>query len=94
MFELEEEHGIPGKILYILYPDSTPPAYRIQAMPISVDSFNNRKPLPEAWRGRRDDELSAISGIPGCIFVHAAGFIGGNKSFEGALRMAKEALDT
>jgi len=89
---LEEKYGIAGKILYILYPDSNPPAYRIQAMPLSFDSFQNRKALPEAWRGVRDDKLSQISGIPGCIFVHAAGFIGGNQSFEGALQMAKEAL--
>ena len=29
------------------------------------------------WRGLRDNELSEKSGIPGCIFVHASGFIGG-----------------
>jgi uncharacterized UPF0160 family protein len=62
-------------------------------MPKTPDSFENRKPLPEAWRGLRDDELSKISGVPGCVFVHAAGFIGGNKSFEGALQMAQKALE-
>jgi hypothetical protein len=35
------------------------------------------------WRGIRDTELSKVSGIPGCIFVHASGFIGGNSSYEG-----------
>jgi len=90
---LEKKHGIEGKILYILYPDNTPPAYRIQAMPVSSDSFQNRKALPEAWRGHRDDALSQMSGIPGCIFVHSAGFIGGNQSYEGALQMAKKALE-
>lgn len=29
------------------------------------------------WRGFRDQALSDLSGIPGCIFVHQAGFIGG-----------------
>ena len=62
-------------------------------MPLTFDSFENRKPLPAEWRGLRDDELSVISGIPGCIFVHAAGFIGGNKTFEGALQMARKALE-
>ena len=90
---MEEERGILGQTIYILFPDSTPGAYRIQAMPQTPDSFENRKPLPEAWRGLRDDELSNISGVPGCIFVHAAGFIGGNKSFEGALQMATKALE-
>lgn len=90
---MEEERGVVGQILYILFPDRTPPAYRIQAMPLTADSFENRKPLPADWRGLRDDELSLKTGIPGCIFVHAAGFIGGNRTFEGALRMARAALE-
>lgn len=32
------------------------------------------------WRGVRDEELSKITGVPGCIFVHAAGFTGGEAS--------------
>jgi uncharacterized UPF0160 family protein len=93
LFDLEEERGIPGQILYILFPDNRPPAYRIQAMPLTVESFENRKPLPADWRGLRDDDLSAVSGIPGCIFVHASGFIGGNKTYDGALCMAQRALE-
>ena len=41
----------------------------------------------------RDAELDKVSGIDGCIFVHAAGFIGGNKTYEGALAMAAKALE-
>jgi len=92
LFDLEKEQGIEGQVLYILFPDNTPPAYRIQAMPMTVDSFENRKPLPAEWRGLRDEELSTKSGIEGCVFVHAAGFIGGNKTYEGALQMAQKAL--
>lgn len=51
-----------------------------------------RLPLPEDWRGLRDQELSEVSGIPGCIFVHVSGFIGGNQSSKGAIEMAKKAL--
>ena len=47
----------------------------------------------EEWRGLREDVLSTASGIPGGIFVHANGFIGGNKTFEGALAMAKNTLE-
>ncbi len=36
--------------------------------------------------------MDAVSGIDGCVFVHAAGFIGGNKTYEGALAMAAKAL--
>lgn len=31
-------------------------------------------------------------GAPGAIFIHASGFIGGHKTFEGALKMASLAL--
>jgi uncharacterized UPF0160 family protein len=31
--------------------------------------------------------------VSGCIFVHASGFIGGNKTYEGALAMASKALE-
>ncbi|WVQ86858.1 hypothetical protein IAS59_000574 [Cryptococcus gattii] len=81
-------------ILYILYPESeTSSKWRIQCVPESPDSFVNRKSLPEPWRGMRDSKLSEISGIPGGVFVHASGFIGGNETFEGALDMAKKALE-
>ena len=52
----------------------------------------SRKPLPEAWRGMRDAQLSELSGIADCIFVHASGFIGGNSTKEGALEMATKSL--
>ncbi|KAK7415350.1 hypothetical protein QQZ08_012374 [Neonectria magnoliae] len=87
------EDGTPA-VLYVLYPESPQPGakWRIQCVPESKDSFVSRKPLPEAWRGFRDEELDGISSIPGCVFVHAAGFIGGNKTFEGAKEMAVKAL--
>lgn len=91
--DAEENQSAP-KVLYVLYPDKPEPdaKWRIQCVPDSSDSFQSRKPLPEAWRGFRDEELSGITGIPGGVFVHAAGFIGGNKSFEGAKAMAVKAL--
>jgi uncharacterized UPF0160 family protein len=63
-----------------------------QAVPDRADSFSNRKPLPAAWQGIRDAELSKLVGIDDCIFVHANGFIGGHKTKEGALAMASKAL--
>lgn len=99
LYTLEEQAKASGKetaeVVYVLYPEKpTPDAkWRIQAVPVSKDSFQSRKPLPEAWRGMRDEKLDEITGIPGGVFVHAAGFIGGNKSFEGAKAMALKALE-
>ena len=36
--------------------------------------------------------LCPATGIPGCVFVHASGFIGGNDTYEGAVEMARKAL--
>lgn len=94
LYMLEEENAAVGTVLYVLYPEKpTPDAkWRIQTVPVSKDSFESRKALPKEWRGVRDEELDKVSGVPGCVFVHAAGFIGGNKTFEGALELAKKAL--
>ncbi|RVD81118.1 uncharacterized protein DFL_008995 [Arthrobotrys flagrans] len=90
LFNVEEEEGIKGETLYTLYSDGK--GWRIQAVSVSKDSFENRKGLPEKWRGVRDEDLSGLAGIDGCVFVHASGFIGGNKTYEGALEMAKRAV--
>ncbi|KAK5987532.1 MYG1 exonuclease [Cladobotryum mycophilum] len=91
LFTLEADKP---SVLYVLYAESTRPdaKWRIQCVPENKDSFTSRKPLPEAWRGFRDEALDGIAGIPGCVFVHSAGFIGGNKTFEGAKDMAVKAL--
>lgn len=87
----------PGEheVLYVLFPESTEPEskWRIRAVSEEGSGFKNRKDLPDAWKGLRDDECSKVTGVDGCIFVHAAGFMGGNKTFEGALEMAKKACD-
>lgn len=95
LYTLEGEEGGEDKVLYVLYPEKpTPDAkWRVQAVPVTKDSFESRKPLPEAWRGVRDEKLDEVTGIPGCVFVHAAGFIGGNKTFEGAKAIAVKAVD-
>ena len=66
--------------------------WRVQAIAVAPGSFESRCPLPAAWRGLRDEELSRVSGIPGGVFVHMSGFIGGNATLEGALAMARAGL--
>lgn len=49
--------------------------------------------LHKDWRGIRDDKLSSVAGIDGCIFCHVTGFIGGNKTETGTLEMAVKSLE-
>jgi len=87
LFEIEGELGCPGEVLYVLYQD-TSGSWRIQAVPKDPESFDSRKKLPSPWCGVRDQQLSDLIQVPGCIFVHAGGFIGGCKTYEGALALA------
>uniref|UniRef100_A0A7S4QRM3 MYG1 protein n=1 Tax=Alexandrium monilatum TaxID=311494 RepID=A0A7S4QRM3_9DINO len=96
LFDLEEEAQASGSsegplTKYVVFQDSRA-GWRVQAVPKARGSFENRLSLPKAWCGVRDQQLSDLSGIQGCVFVHAAGFIGGNESEAGALEMASKAL--
>ncbi|CAO2658517.1 Nn.00g062400.m01.CDS01 [Neocucurbitaria sp. VM-36] len=98
LYTLEKEvplaSGVAPQVLYVLFPEDKPEGkWRIRAVSKENGGFENRKDLPDAWKGVRDEQLDQVSGIPGCVFVHAAGFIGGNKSFDGALAMAQKALE-
>lgn len=55
-------------------------------------SFETRAPILPECMGLRFEELSAKSGIDGCIFVHATGFIGANSTANGAIEMARKSL--
>jgi uncharacterized UPF0160 family protein len=93
LFECERVEGPDApKIKYIIFADTGGASWRVRAAPLESESFKNRLPLPEPWRGLRDAELDAATGINGCVFVHATGFIGGNHTREGALAMAVLAL--
>lgn len=94
-FQIEEEKGLKSReMTFVVFVDSTSKEYRVQAIPKNSRScFESRMNLPSSWRALRDAQLIEASGIPGCTFVHATGFIGGNRTLEGALDMARKALE-
>jgi len=97
LHEIEKELGISEddnkKILYVLFADVGANKWRIQCVPEIDKEFESRKGLPEPWRGIRDQALSTLTGIDGCVFVHASGFIGGNDTYEGVLKMAVQSWE-
>ena len=86
--DIEKDAGEVGRIKYVLYPDRGSKSWRIQAVPAESGSFLSRKPLKEAWRGLRDNELAVLTGIKDIRFVHHTGFIGGAQTYESVLKMA------
>ncbi|XP_074258783.1 MYG1 exonuclease isoform X2 [Saimiri boliviensis] len=91
LYHLESGLSPPVAIMFVIYTDQAG-QWRVQSVPKELHSFQSRLPLPEPWRGLRDKALDQVSGIPGCIFVHASGFIGGHCTREGALSMARATL--
>lgn len=91
LLQLEKEKEITPLIKYVLYSDQIG-NWRIQCVPVHAEGFTNRQSLPEEWHGLRNEVLSEKSGIKDCIFVHATGFMGGNKTYDGVLEMARIAL--
>ncbi|KAL0273117.1 UNVERIFIED_CONTAM: hypothetical protein PYX00_005871 [Menopon gallinae] len=86
---IEKEKDLVGVIKFVLFKDDN---WRIMAVPLNPGSMQSRLFLLEQWRGLRNEELVKTSGIDGCVFVHAAGFIGGNNTREGAIAMAEKTL--
>lgn len=93
IYELEEEAGCPGEVKFVVYENkSDTSSWRLTAVPASYRSFASRVPLKEEWRGKRDEDLQRISGVPDATFVHNTGFTGGAKSLEGVKSMAYKTL--
>lgn len=92
-FELMKELQLDARGVNFLIFENTDSTWRVQGVPESEQSFVGDIFLHPEWRGLRDEELCKVSGIEGCIFAHASGFIGGNRTREGALQMAVKSLD-
>ncbi|OTF80925.1 UPF0160 protein MYG1, mitochondrial-like protein [Euroglyphus maynei] len=90
LFQIESENNVEGQIAFAIFPDHD--SWRIRAVPVSESSFELRNPLKAEWRGLSSAEICRLSNINDCVFVHSTGFIGGNKTIDGALQMARESL--
>jgi uncharacterized UPF0160 family protein len=91
LYDLEKAACNPGQVKFVLFEDEREHKWRVHAVN-EPGTFSLRKGLPSKWRGLRAQELDRESGIPGGVFVHATGFIGGHDTKEGALKMAVAAL--
>lgn len=87
--ELEQENK---EMLYVIYHDNLHQKWMVRAVAIMPGSFVSRKALPESWRGLREDALDKVTNIPGGVFVHATGFIGGHRTKDGILALCELAL--
>ncbi|MDZ7920152.1 MYG1 family protein [Rhodoferax sp.] len=80
------------EVMFVIYPDSDGNQYQIKTVPVEAGSFTARMDLPDAWAGLRDGELAAVNGVTDSVFCHLNLFIGGARSFDGAVKLAELAL--
>lgn len=79
------------EVLYFVYPSGRD-GWSICASRVRPDSFESKKPFPEAWRGLRDGKMAEVSGITDATFCHNSGFLCATKTKESAIELAKKAL--
>ncbi|MGH8810305.1 MAG: MYG1 family protein [Noviherbaspirillum sp.] len=85
-------HEMP-KVLFVISHNLAEQRYMLHTVPAAVDTFEARKDLPAAWAGLQGTELAAVTGVPDAVFCHNNLFIASAKSFDGALTMARLALE-
>lgn len=54
--------------------------------------FVNRKDLPAAWGGLRNEELARVTGVADALFCHKGLWLATARSREGVMELAKKAL--
>jgi len=86
-----------GEILYqhkeVIYVVSVKSGlWRVEAVRKEKYGFETRKPFPESWAGKRDDDLAEITGVKDATFCHNGRFLAVAKSKEGAIELAQKAL--
>ena len=67
--------------------------WRVEAVRKGKYGFENRKPFPEAWAGKRDQELVKTTGVPDAVFCHNGRFLVVAKTKEAVIALAQKALD-
>ena len=81
------------EVLLVVYPEPSSGQHQLRTVPQTHGSFASRIDLPQAWSGLREGQLAQAIGVPDAVFCHTNLFIAGARSLEGALTMARMALD-
>lgn len=97
---IELDRGMPWKeivhneahdALVVVYPRTDD--WGVQAVPLYRQGFTNRKDLPKAWAGLEGEPLAKVTGVADANFCHGGRFMAVAGSREGALALAKLAVN-
>lgn len=79
--------------LFVIKPVLADGTWKVGTIGSRPESFAVRKQFPKSWAGKRDSELEEITGVPDAIFCHNGLWMARAGSREGALALAKLALE-
>ena len=79
--------------LFFIRPRSHDGKWSVETVRDNPRSFVNRKDFPEAWEGKRDEEMAEVSGVKDAVFCHTNLFIAVAKTKESAIELAKKAVE-
>jgi uncharacterized UPF0160 family protein len=79
-----------AEALFVIYPKRQ--GFGLEAVPVTLGSFDNRRDLPAAWGGLEGADLVAVTGVDDALFCHAKRFLVVAGSHAGINRLAELAL--
>jgi uncharacterized UPF0160 family protein len=79
--------------LYAVLPRPDASLWHIVAINKGPNTYLSRKSLPKNWLGKNKKELQEITNVKDAVFCHRNGFMCVAESKEGAIALAKKALD-
>ncbi|WP_017221413.1 MYG1 family protein [Moritella dasanensis] len=83
--------NLAPEALFMVYPSQSG-KWTIQAVPVELGSFEDRKSLPKPWAGLSEQAFKDVTGLDDAMFCHNGLFIAGAASFESIMKMATMAL--
>lgn len=81
------------EIKFFIYPNHSG-TWTAETVPVGEGSFEKRKPFPESWAGLSGEALVSASGVNDAYFCHNGRFVAYATSEEGAINLAKIALES
>jgi len=82
------------RVLFVIGYDRNEDRYILHTVPAAADSFVARKDLPASWSGLQGEQLARVTGVADAGFCHRNLFIASAGSWDGVLRMARQAIDS
>ena len=85
------EYSEDDEIWYVIFPSSRNKGeWNMQAVPVALNSFEQRHPVPESWWGGNKETLPKITGVESASFCHQSnGFLTAAGSLDDIITLAR-----